>query len=195
MGLLRAIATDLRSEATRYLWMEAMVRSVPGEFGLALRRTLLGRSFRSAGEGLWISPGVRILGPSKLSVGRNCRIGLNNIIQANGEVEMGDEVILGPGVKIWSVNHVFTRLDQPIWEQGFEHKKVVVGSGVWIGADCFIMPGAKIGDHVVVSAGSVVAGKDVEPYSILAGNPARKIGTRQERLPAPPAAPATAPQS
>jgi len=52
---------------------------------------------------------------------------------------------------------------------------------VWIGANCFVMPGARIGAHSIVAAGSVVAGKDVEPYSILAGNPARKVGSRLER--------------
>jgi acetyltransferase-like isoleucine patch superfamily enzyme len=130
-----------------------------------------------------ILPGTLIFGPDKLSVGRNCHIGLNNVLQANGEIEIGDDVLLGPDVMIWSVNHVFHRLDVPILEQGYEHKPVVIGNGVWIGANSFIMPGANIGDHVVISAGSVVAGKDVEPYSILAGNPARKIGARQERVP------------
>jgi maltose O-acetyltransferase len=187
MGMLRALVDDMLSPGGRYAWLEAMVRNIPGEFGMAVRGWLLPRHFKSAGSGTAIHPGARILGPSKLTVGRNCHIGVDNVLQANGEIELGDEVILGPDVKVWSVNHVFKSLDVRIWDQGYEHKKVVIGTGVWIGADCFIMPGAHIGAHAIISAGSVVGGKDVEPYAIMAGNPARKIGTRQERL-APPAA-------
>jgi maltose O-acetyltransferase len=181
-GLIRAIGRDLVTSAGRLAWLQAAVRSMPGDTGFALRRWLTGGHFRAAGEGLVIYPGALILGPQYLTVGRNCRIGVDTFLQANGEIEMGDDVLLGPGVKIWSVNHVFRQLDVPIWDQGYDHKKVVIGNGVWIGANSFVMPGANIGDHVVISAGSVVAGKDVEPCSILAGNPARKIGARQERV-------------
>jgi len=189
VGLLRTLAIDMSTKFNRYAWLEAMARNLPGEFGIEVRRRLLGRRFKQAGRGLVIFQGARILGPWNLSVGDNCRIGVENMIQANGGVEMGHDVLLGPAVRIWSVNHVFSRIDMPIWDQGYEHKPVKIGNGVWIGANSFIMPGANIGDHVIVSAGSVVSGKDVEPYSILAGNPARRIGTRLDRLPAPPAGP------
>ena len=186
MGLIKALVRDLTTRTGWYSWVELAVRGVPGEFGIALRRLVLRPWFKAAGPGLLIMPGTRIFGVGKLSVGENCRIGLGNMIQANGEIEMGSEVILGPNVKIWSVNHVFASLDEPIWNQGYDHRKVVIGNGVWIGADCFIMPGAHIGDHVVVSAGSGVGGKGVPPFTILAGNPARRIGTRAERTPASP---------
>lgn len=174
---------DVTSEVGRYAWLQGALGRVPGETGFALRQRFIGRRFKAAGAGLRIYIGALIYGTHRLSVGRNCHIGLNNVIQANGEIEMGDDVLLGPGVKIWSVNHVFERVDVAILEQGYEHKRVSIGNGVWIGANSFVMPGANIGDHVVISAGSVVAGKDVEPYSILAGNPARRIGARQERIP------------
>jgi len=190
MGIIRAFAKDLLEPGNRYAWLEAFVRNIPGESGMALRSWVLRHYFARAGDGLVIYPGARIMGPGMLTVGRRCRIGINNFIQANGQIQMGDDVILGPDVKIWSVNHIFERLDVRIWDQGYEHKKVTIGNGVWIGAASFIMPGANIGDHVIVSAGSVVSGKDVEPGSILAGNPARRIGMRAERLPAGPA-PAT----
>lgn len=189
MALLRSLAQDLTSWNTWYLWFEALVRGIPGEFGIAIRRWVVGRRFGRKGEGLVLYTGVRIIGPHGKKVGNNCRIAYDCIFQANGGIEMGDEVIFGPGVKVWSVNHVFDRTDKPIYEQGYEHKPVVIGNGVWFGANSFIMPGAHIGDHVIVSAGSVVAGKDVESYSILAGNPARKVGSRHDRGPggAPPA--------
>lgn len=178
---LRAMWHDVRTRDGRYAWLQGVLRNLPGETGFALRRRFIGRYFRAAGDGLVIYPGTLIFGAEKLTVGNRCRIGFDNMIQANGEIVMGDDVLLGPGVKIWSVNHAFHKLDVPIWDQGYDYKKVVIGNGVWIGANTFVMPGANIGDHCVVSAGSVVAGKDIEPYAILAGNPARKIGARQER--------------
>lgn len=180
-SLLTALRRDLASREVRYYVLEWLVRSVPGEFGTTLRVLALRRFFERAGRGLRIRPGVRLVGVRHLSVGDNCTIGLENVIQASGGVELGDNVLLGPGVKIWSLSHNFSRTDQPIIEQGYELKKVVVGNGAWIGAQCFIMPGAQIGDGVVVSAGSVVGGKAIEPYAIVAGNPARKIGTRADR--------------
>lgn len=192
MSLIRSLWYDIASPAGRYGYIEAMLREVPGTFGAVLRAKVLKHWFRSAGPGLLVFQGARILGPGLLTVGRDCRIGINNVIQANGEVTLGDEVILGPGVKIWSVNHRFQILDEPIWEQGYEHKPVVIGKGTWIGADSFIMPGAALGEGCVVSAGSVVGGKAVAPFSILAGNPARTIGTRQDRALPPSAVPSTA---
>lgn len=180
-GVLRAMWQDMITPENRYAWLQSALRNVPGDTGLALRRRFIGRYFRAAGEGLVIYSGAMIYGAEKLTVGDRCRIGIDNMIQANGEIEMGDDVLLGPGVKIWSVNHAFQKLDVPIWDQGYDHKKVVIGNGVWIGANTFVLPGANIGDHCVISAGSVVAGKAIEPYAILAGNPARKIGARQER--------------
>lgn len=181
MGILRSLLRDIRPPGAWKSWLEALVRVLPGEVGFALRHRIMGRQFGAHGDGLIIYPGVRIFGAHKLKVGRNCRISYDCIFQANGGIEMGDEVIFGPGVKIWSVNHIFDQAEVPIFEQGYEHKPVVIGSGVWFGANSFVMPGARIGDHTIVSAGSVVAGKDVEPYSILAGNPARKIGSRLDR--------------
>lgn len=185
MELLRALVQDLRNRLVWRRWFEGMVRSMPGELGRVLRRRIIGGKFGRAGRGLVIYGGALVVGPENLQVGDNCRIGRNNLLQASGGIEVGDDVLFGPDVKVWSLNHVTSRVDVPIWEQGFEHKKVVIGNGVWIGANSFIMPGARIGDHVVISAGSVVSGKSIEPYAILAGNPARKIGSRLDRAQLP----------
>lgn len=179
MELIRALVTDLRNRLFWTSWLEALVRNMPGDVGQVLRRRVIGRRLGRAGTGLEIYPGALIVGAEHMTVGKNCRIGLNNIIQASGGIECGDDLLLGPDVKIWSLNHATDRTDITIWDQGYHFKKVVIGNGVWVGANTFIMPGADIGDHVIISAGSVVSGKKVEPYTILAGNPARKIGSRK----------------
>jgi maltose O-acetyltransferase len=180
-ALARAIRSDLNNPGGRYLYLENWVRGIPGEIGFEIRRWMLGRYFKKHGPGLRLFPGVRLFGVDQLAVGQNCWIGLDNVIQANGGVEIGDNVLLGPGVKIWSVNHVYSDPKRTIVEQGFEQRRVVIGSNVWIGANAFIMPGARISDGVVISAGSVVGAKVIEPYSVMAGNPARKIGSRLPR--------------
>ena len=184
MHLLRALWKDAQSSIVRGAWVSFLVGSIPGETGFVLRRRFIGGRFGSLGEGGRIYPGAAIFGAHNLHVGNNCRIGYQNIFQASGGIHIGNDVLFGPGVKVWSVNHISARVDQAILEQGYEHKKVIIGNGVWIGANVFIMSGAHIGDGVVIAAGSVVAGKSIAPYSILAGNPARPIGTRIERMPA-----------
>lgn len=94
-------------------------------------------------------------------------------------MSIGDYSILGPSVKIWSLNHIFTDPDVWIPDQGYEYLPVKIGKYVWVGANVFVMPGAEISDYCIISAGSVVGAKRYPAGSILAGNPARKIGSRE----------------
>jgi len=145
-----------------------------------LRGKYLPKFFEAAGEDIQIYEGVRFRGAHKLRVGDRVHIGVSCFINAEGGVELGDDAIVGPGVKIWSMNHVFEDPDKPVMQQGYSFKSVKIGRDVWIGSDAFIMPGADIGEGSIISAGAVVGGKEVPSYSILAGNPARKIGTRKK---------------
>jgi acetyltransferase-like isoleucine patch superfamily enzyme len=176
--LLRSLLHDLLTPHIYWRWVDLLIREIPGRTGYALRRWLVGRRFGAVGEGLVVFPGVRVLGAKGLRVGRNCRLGVDTMIQANGGVELGNNVMTGPDVKIWSVNHVYTDPDAPVSEQGYELKPVTIGNDVFIGMSSIILPGAVIGDNVVISAGAVVGGKPVKAGSIVAGNPARTIGFR-----------------
>ena len=67
-----------------------------------------------------------------------------------------------------------------MWKQKSEEPRpITIGNDVWIGSRVIILPGVHVGDGSVIGAGSVVT-KDVEPYSIVAGNPARLIRKRVE---------------
>jgi len=176
--LLRSLLHDLLTPHVYWRWVDLLIREIPGQTGYALRRWLVGRRFGAVGEGLVVFPGVRVLGAQGLRVGRNCRLGVGTMVQANGGVEMGDDVMTGPDVKIWSVNHVYTDPDAPVSKQGYERKPITIGNDVFIGMGSIILPGAVIGDNVVISAGAVVGGKPVKAGSIVAGNPARTIGFR-----------------
>ena len=111
-----------------------------------------------------------------ISLGDNSGIGVNALISS--KVTIGDDVMMGPDCIILTANHGMERNGVPMWQQKHEQPRpVVIGNDVWIGARVIILPGVHIGDGCIIGAGSVVT-KDVEPYSIVAGNPARLIRKR-----------------
>lgn len=107
-----------------------------------------------------------------LIIGDHSRIGVGNTVI--GPVCIGDYVHIGQHVLISGLNHSYERVDIKISEQGITVKQVTIDSNVWIGANVVILPGITIGQHSVVGAGSVVT-KDVPPFTVVAGNPARIV--------------------
>lgn len=105
-------------------------------------------------------------------IGDYTRIGLHNTII--GPVTIGNHVNLAQGITVTALNHNFTEADKRIDEQGVSTKPVVIEDDIWIGANAAIMPGVTVGRHSVVAAGAVVT-KDVPPYSVVAGIPAKTI--------------------
>lgn len=103
-------------------------------------------------------------------IGDHTRIGLHNTII--GPVSIGDHVNLAQGITVTALNHNFLKRDQLISQQGISTKKVTIENDVWIGANAVILPGVTIGTHSVVAAGAIVT-KDVPPYSLVGGVPAK----------------------
>ena len=94
-----------------------------------------------------------------------------------GEITFGDNVLIGPKVIIWGRDHGYKK-DQLINKQPYTRESIKIGNDVWIGACAIVLKGITIGDGAIVAAGSVVT-KDVEPYTIVAGNPAKMIKRRE----------------
>ena len=140
---------------------------------------MIPKFFKSTGVNVHVHEGVRFRGIHELTVGHDVEIGVDNFLQATGGITLGDNVMLGPNVKIWSVNHVFSDPNQPILQQGFVEEQVKIGEGCWLGANVFVFPGVELPKGCVVSAGSVLTKKKYPPYSIIAGYPARVIGNRK----------------
>jgi len=109
----------------------------------------------------------------KLKIGKFCSIAAGVVIQLAADHKMNYPTTypFGNLVDAWP-----EAKDLEVW-QPVSKGDVIIGNDVWIGYRAIILSGVKIGDGAVVGAGAVVT-KDVEPYSIVAGNPARLVGRR-----------------
>ncbi len=170
---------DIRGH--RFLYFQAVYMYAPAYLGQILRRRLYRKWLKSLGATTHFHEGVYIRNPHHLTIGEHCHIGYHVRIQAGGDVTLGNGVIVAPGVSIWSSNHVFADPSIPIYQQGQEYKPVTIEDDCWIGSNAFIMPGTHLGRGSIVSAGAVVGGRRYKDFSILAGNPARVIGFRDQR--------------
>jgi acetyltransferase-like isoleucine patch superfamily enzyme len=112
-------------------------------------------------------------------LGHNVRITINCCIWAeeNTKIIFGDNVLVGPGVKMFCGNHGTVRNGVPMTYQERIEKDIIIGNDVWIGANSVITSGVKIGEGAVVAAGSVVT-KDVDDYTVVGGVPAKFIKQR-----------------
>jgi acetyltransferase-like isoleucine patch superfamily enzyme len=124
--------------------------------------------------GLWISP------PQKLIIGDDVDLALNVLITSSGGVKIGDRTLVGYGTKILSSNHIIPDRSVRIFDAGHESNEVTIANDVWIGSGCTILPGVNIGEGAVIAAGSVVT-RDVEPFVIVAGTPAKVIKVRKNK--------------
>jgi acetyltransferase-like isoleucine patch superfamily enzyme len=132
-----------------------------------------------------IGNNVKIKGDNKLltyegfiEIGDNVTINPFTIIYGLGGVKIGNNVLIAAFTTIVSSNHKYDNPDIPINEQGLTYKGILIGNDVWIGTGVKILDGVKVGDGVVIAAGSVVT-KDLEPFGIYGGIPAKLLKMRK----------------
>lgn len=111
-------------------------------------------------------------GMGDIIIGDNCSIGLGNTLIA--PVTIGNNVILAQHVCLSGLNHGYEDIHTPIREQTCTTAQITVEDDCWIGSNSVITAGVTIGRHAVVAAGSVVT-RDVPPFSVVGGNPARLL--------------------
>lgn len=130
------------------------------------------------GENTEVLDGVLILTyGGKIKIGNDCSINPYTIIYGHGGVEVGNNVLIAGHCMIIPNNHNFSNKNISIREQGNTSKGIIIEDDVWIGHACSILDGVTLGKGSVISAGSVVT-KSVEPYTIVAGIPAKTINKR-----------------
>ena len=171
---------------------------VPTKVGLALRLAAWKGLFAACGN-VRFATGLTLQGCANMRLADGVRLGKGCQLYATGGtlvmgddsalspgvtldasgglIRLGAKVAVGPGTVIRAANHRFDRRDVPIMHQGHEYGEVVIDDDVWIAANCTLTPGVRVGQGAVVGAGAVVT-RDVEPYTIVAGVPAKIIGKR-----------------
>lgn len=128
------------------------------------------------GKAAVIYGGAEVRRPGWIEIGAGSIIGHRAILDGRLGIRIGANVNLSTGVWIWTVQH--DHRDPWFGDQG---GAVEIGDHAWVSCRAVILPGVRIGTGAVVAAGAVVT-KDVEPYSIVGGVPAKKIGDRGKDL-------------
>lgn len=126
-----------------------------------------------------IYKGCEIRNTKGLRIGKGTIIGDNAMLDARRGIDIGQNVNFSSGVEIWTLQHDYR---DPNFACNPDHTgPVTIGDRAWIGPRVTILHSVNIGEGAVVGAGSVVT-KDVEPYSVVAGIPAKKIAERPRNL-------------
>lgn len=158
-----------------------------GKMGLMLRRLACRRMFAAMGEHVNIEHGAYLGHGRQLRIGSHSGFGVDCL--CTGDISVGNYVMMGPEVMIFTVNHRADDVTRPMLTQGERPMQpVVIEDDVWIGARVIILPGVRVGTGAILAAGAIVT-KDVPPYAIMGGNPAKPIKWR--RPPSPDVPPAS----
>jgi acetyltransferase-like isoleucine patch superfamily enzyme len=111
-------------------------------------------------------------GVGNVIIGNNSLIGMGNVLI--GPIQIGNNVIFAQNIVASALNHEYRAIDIPIKSQKILTKPIIIEDDCWIAANSVITSGVTVGKHSVIAAGSIVT-KNVPPYSVVAGNPAKII--------------------
>lgn len=187
-------------------WLFFIARWFPGSTGVAIRYLLYKNCLRKCGKKINITMGCYIRDCKNISIGDNVNMGLNSQVYASGEgyerieignnvgwnsnvminadcggqITIGNNVLIGPNCVLRASNHAFSDISIPMKLQGHKPGKIILEEDVWLGANVVVLPDVRIKKGSVVAAGAVVT-KDVEPYSIVGGVPAKIISQRKQQ--------------
>lgn len=144
-----------------------------------LRQVACTHLFHKAGKNVNVEQGADFDSGWLVEIGDHSSIGIRCKIPA--DLQIGNNVMMGPEVMIFGPNHKSDDITIPIQHQGYEATRpVTIADDVWIGARVIILSGVAVGKGAIIGAGAVVS-KDVPPYAICVGNPARVVRFRNSQ--------------
>lgn len=112
-----------------------------------------------------------------ISIGDRSSVGDFSNLYGQGGLVVGNDVLIASGVRIHSAEHLMDRRDVPIRLQGERTAATTIGDGAWLAANVLVLAGVTVGEGAVCAAGAVVT-RDVAPYAVVAGIPARVLKQR-----------------
>lgn len=164
-----------RNKVGRLLWglvWHCLFRPTPARLFVGYRNGLL-RLFGARLGRVWIHPSVRVWAPWQLTLGDDVFIDEGVSLYNAYGVAIGDRVIISFGTCLCTASHDHRAADYPLIGGC-----IAVRSDTWLAAQAFVGPGVTVGEGAVIGARAVLV-KDVAPWTIVAGNPAREIGKRE----------------
>jgi acetyltransferase-like isoleucine patch superfamily enzyme len=144
---------------------------------LSINGITLGDHVSIARDAILFCTGVIAQKGTGITIGDRTGIGARAFLAGQGGISIGNDVITGPNIQIFSENHNFSDLSKTIKEQGVTRQATVIGNNCWLGGSVTILAGVTVGDGCVIAAGSVVT-KSVPANSIVAGVPAKVVKSR-----------------
>jgi acetyltransferase-like isoleucine patch superfamily enzyme len=144
-----------------------------GEGRIALGRGSTIGPFASISAGM--PSQAAMLGDPIITIGDRCTLGKAIGIVGHERIEIGDDIWTGHYVYITDQNHGYEDIETPIGVQMWKNEPVSIGAGSWLGHGAIVLPGSRLGRHVVVAAGAVVAGLEAPDNCVVAGVPARIV--------------------
>jgi len=179
-------------------WFNSIfIQNIPGRIGIYVRFFYWKSKLKKCGK-ICLNQGCIITAPSNISLGdyiyilEGCSLyahdngkitigdysACNNNVNINatgdGVIQIGTSVIIGPNTVIRASNHNYSLRDKPISTQGHSGGAIIIEDDVWLGANVVVLPGVTIGTGSIIGAGAVV-NKDIPPFSLAAGVPAKVI--------------------
>lgn len=134
--------------------------------------------FKEMGKNIEIAHNFKFIYPENITIMEHTYIGPNCTIYAHAEIFISRGTIIGPNLTIYSANHNFSENATSIpYDKKLNKSEICIGENVWIGGNVILLPNTKIGEGSIIGAGSVIA-KEIPPFSIVVGNPAKIIGQR-----------------
>lgn len=145
-------------------------KSDPGQ--AKFRRELLESLLQTNCEDTYIEPPFYCDYGYNIKIGKNFNANFDCVFLDSNQIVFGDNILIGPGVHIYTSGHPLSGEERKTYLEFA--KPVMIGNDVWIGGRTIILPNVKVGDNVVIGAGSVVI-SDIPNDSIAVGNPCRII--------------------
>lgn len=142
-----------------------------------IREKIKRRKFRAIGTGTFVGD-TKIICPKNVSIGTNTSFGGRVYLYAVDNISIGNNCMIGYNTVITTATHDYKIIPM----NAVEKKPVIIGNDVWLGLNVTILPGVEIVDGVVVGAGSVVTRSIKEKNIVVAGNPAKKLRDRFDRI-------------
>jgi acetyltransferase-like isoleucine patch superfamily enzyme len=161
------------------LFYNLIISKLIGPRGREFRNRFLKNKIGQLSSKSNISYNVSIIATHNLFVGQKSRINRDCTIDARGKVYIGENTMIGFRSTILTSSHNYEDINIPIIDQGNSLDPVHIGDNVWIGCNCIILPGIKIGNGAIIAAGACVT-KNVEQNFIVGGVPAKIIKDRNK---------------